>query len=146
MFDNLLQGNLSNMLQQTGLTPQQAAQALPAAQESVTNTLQTEATSGNFANIAGLFAGQADNPLTSILSNNMVQSLMSKVGLSSSVATTAATAFLPQIITTLKQQVLDESGNISQARIMSLLGGGSVGNIVDSVKDKLGGIGNLFGK
>lgn len=104
MFDNLLQGNLSNMLQQTGLTPQQAAQALPAAQESVTNTLQTEATSGNFANIAGLFAGQADNPLTSILSNNMVQSLMSKVGLSSSVATTAATAFLPQIITTLSSK------------------------------------------
>ena len=155
MFDNLLSGltggnggdsNLLGSLQQKfGLSQDQAAQALPVAQESVTETLKAQALSGNIGGISSLLGGnaqeQTSNPIASAISGNMLQNLVSKVGLPESIASKISVDFLPQILGFFQSKAKDENGNVSESGIMSMLGGnlGNIGGALGGLKDKLGG-------
>ncbi len=154
MFENLLSnlggGNggsdlLGSLQQKFGLSSDQAAQALPVAQESVTETLKEQALAGNLGGISSLFGGgeqeQANNPIATAISGNMLQNLVSKVGLPESIASKISVDFLPQILGFFQSKAKDESGNVSETGIMSMLGGnlGNIGGMLGGLKDKLGG-------
>ena len=154
MFDNLLSGItggngggadlLGSLQQKFGLSQEQAAQTLPVAQESVTETLKAQALGGNMSGIMGLFGGETPaegqkNELTSAISGNMLENLVSKVGLPESIASKISVDFLPQVLGFFQGKAKDENGNVSQTGIMSMLSGGNLGDVLGGLKDKLGG-------
>jgi hypothetical protein len=153
MFGNFFQGGGDNpliaQLKNLGLNQEQAAQALPVAEQTVTDTVKQEVSAGNVGGILGLLNGGAEqsaqNPLFAALSGNMVQNLISKVGLPAGLASTVSAGFLPQLLAKFQGQAKDESGNVSEAGLLSSFGLGNVGGLVNGLKDKLGNLGGFFG-
>jgi hypothetical protein len=148
MFENLmgsLGGSnelLNGLKEKFGLSAEQAEKVLPVAQDSVTETLKEQVLSGNLGGVSSLLGTstteQSANPLSSAISNNMLQGLISKVGLPEGIASKISVDFLPQILDFFQSKAKDENGNISESGIMGLFGGG-LGDMLGGLKNKLGG-------
>lgn len=156
MLDQLIQTaqqQLGPQLQQIGVKPEQLGGIFNVAQDTVTDGLKSEATSGGLDSVMNLFNGNGgslqSNSIVSSLSNNFVASLASKLGMDQSMATKISGVVIPFIMEKFSGS---ETGSASSPTdLISQLGfgdiGSSLGNMLggsDKGGDLLGGLGKLF--
>ncbi len=158
MLDNLLDGLKDNFVgaiaDKAGLGMEQAEQAFPIAKESITSGLMEQVTGGNIGNILGMFnsgGSMTSNSLFGNIKQQFMKGIMTKLGVPESIAGLAAGAGLENLLGGLGNSLKGDDGEVSESSLMDKLGlGGGLGDIAkniagDALKDKLGGIGNLFG-
>ena len=168
MLDQLINsmgGDVINSItEKAGISTDQAQAVLPIAQETLQKGLMKEVTGGNIDGILGMFNSGSNlesNGLFGSLKGMFLQNIMTKMGLPESVAGMVAGTGLSSIVGGLAGK-FGGAGNITQDSLLSNLGmgdigglmdagkgllGGDAGGAADAAKDALGGIaGNLFGK
>ena len=158
IIDSVKSQAITAMTGQTPISADQAQQALPLAQESISEGLLGAATSGNIGGISSLLklaGGGAGlnsltaNPLFSSILGGFTGKLTAKLGLGSGVANSVAGAALPLIMSKLGGAATKEGGDsLDLASITKLVGGGAagaaggaLGGIADQAKGLLGGFG-----
>lgn len=158
IIDSVKGQAISAITGQASVTPAQAEQALPLAQDSIKEGLMGAATSGQFGEISSLLklagggaglGALTSNPLFSTILGGFAGKLVSKLGLGSGVANTVAGAALPLIMSKLGGAATKEGGGaLDLGSITKLLGGGAAGSaggalggLADQAKGLLGGFG-----
>lgn len=156
MLDQLIQSaqqQLSPQLEQLGVQPSQLNGIFNVAQDSLTDGLKSQASSGGLDSVFSLFNGQGgnlqSNSIVSSLSNGFVSSLVSKLGIDQSMASKISSVVVPFV---MQKFAGSETGSAaSPTDLADKLGLGdissSLGNLLggkDKGGDLLGGIGNLF--
>ncbi|MFN0032725.1 MAG: hypothetical protein ACKVOR_11250 [Flavobacteriales bacterium] len=117
------------------------------AQHSVTDSLKSQALSGNFGGLLDLFNGKSDtdhsnNPVAGGMMQNVIGSLMDKLGLDEGKAGGIANQIVPQIV---KRFASPDTGNATDADdLMKKIGFDGDNNIMDVVKNFTGGGGNIM--
>jgi len=151
MLDSILNSAKGELLEQLGskfnLNPDQAGKTVDAAKKSVADGLLGEVTSGNISGLVNLFNGKspvAGNPIVSGIVQQLVTSLVQKVGLSQQVAGTVSNFVIPFIVSKIAGS---KQGGFNADELTGMLGGG----VGDKIKSALGGdiggaLGKLFGK
>lgn len=159
MIDQLIQlaqEHLAPQLEKVGVAPEQMSGVFQVAQGSVTDGLKSEALTGDIGSVVNLFNGKGgnlqSNSIVSSISQTFISSLISKVGLDSSIAQKVSGMIIPFI---MEKFAGPDSGSASSpADLMSLLNIGDSGDITSSISNMLGGkdkgddllgkLGNLF--
>lgn len=149
---------IKTLTDKTGISADQAKEALPLATDSLQSGLMEQVISGNIGGILSMFnsksSGLTDNPIFAMVKQKFLGNLMSKMGLPESVAGMVAGTGLSSIIGGLagKMGGGEGSGEVTQDSMMSSLGlgGGGIEDMAknmlkDKLGDKLGGLGKLFG-
>ncbi len=132
---------MSSLTEKAGITSEQAEQVLPIAQDTLQEGLMKEATSGNVEGILGMFNSGAElesNGMFGSLKGMFMQNIMTKMGLPASVAGLVAGTGLSGIIGSMAGK-FGGAGNITQDGLMSGLGMGDAGGLMDAAKGLLGG-------
>lgn len=151
LFDSIKDQVVDSITGETELNQEQAVSMLPLAKESLQNGLLDQVKSGNLEGILGMFNSSGGNLMNNSIFDSIKQQLIGlvteKLGISSTVATMAANVGLSKIIGSISNQAQDGSGAITQEGLLSTLGmGGGIEDIAKNMlKDKLGGLGGLFG-
>jgi hypothetical protein len=155
MIEQLIQAaqqQFAPQLQQLGVKPEQVSGIFSTTGESVTDGLKNHAMGGGIDTIFSLFNGQGNaqsSSLVSSISNGVVESLVSKVGLDPSVASKITGMIVPFVMEKFSGP---ETGSASSpSDLISKLGfgdlSGTLGNLLggnDKGGDLLGGLGKLF--
>jgi len=139
LFESFGADVISNLTEKAGITPDQAKEVLPIAQESIQSGLMEQVTSGNISGILGMFnsgSGMASNPIFGSIKTMFMSSIMSKMGLPSGVAGMVAGSGLENIMGNLTGALKGDDGEVSQEGMMDKLGLG--GGIADMAKGVLG--------
>lgn len=151
MFDEIL-GKLkeavpSEMLDQLGLDDNEKENAIQEVAESVKYRVKKEAGRGNIEKMASLFSENEntdeDNAMASKMEGDMIWQFMNKLGFSKEKAAGLATTILPGLLKSITGGLTEKKSN-DAGGILSMFGDGD--DLMDTIKDKLGGLGNLFGK
>ncbi|MEM6698244.1 MAG: hypothetical protein AAF806_02765 [Bacteroidota bacterium] len=141
---------VSSLTEKAGIDLDQAKAVLPIAQETVQTGLMDEVKSGNISGILGMLNSSGDslqsNSLFGNLKGMLLQNLLSKLGLPESVAGLVAGTGLTSIIGGASN-FLSGDKPVEKNDLMSKLDlGGMAGDMAKGMlKDKLGGLGKLFG-
>ncbi len=140
---------LSQITSQAGVTPEQAKEMLPMAQESLQEGLTSQLTSGNTEGLLGMFNsagsdGLAGNGIFGTIKGLFMQKIMGKMGLPESVAGLAAGAGMGSMISGVSNMLKSDGDNedISTDNIMNVLGGGGAAGMLGNL---LGGAGGALG-
>ena len=166
MLDSImdgLKGQAVDMLKEkTGLDAGQAEQAVPLAKESITEGLTSAISGGNVGGIVDMFksatggggeGGLVQNMVYKGIAGSFISKLTSSLGIGEGMAGTVSSMALPFIMSKLGGKAADDSGEVSQSGIMSMVGL-DAGSLTDGLKDKAadalkgklpGGIGGMFG-
>ncbi|OAV44434.1 hypothetical protein A3850_007980 [Lewinella sp. 4G2] len=152
---------VSTISEKTGLDLGQAEQAIPLAQESVTEGLTSAVSGGNVDGILGMLTSAVGGGGEGLLSNNVykgiagsfVSKLTSSLGLDSGIASTISSLALPMIMNKLggATQAEGDSDGIDAGSLMSTLGLdagsllGNAGKLLGGGGDSGGGIGGMLG-
>lgn len=139
LFESFGADVISNLTEKAGITPDQAKEVLPIAQESIQSGLMEQVTSGNISGILGMFnsgSGMASNPIFGSIKTMFMSSIMSKMGLPSGVAGMVAGSGLENIMGNLTGALKGDDEEVSQEGMMDKLGLG--GGIADMAKGVLG--------
>lgn len=164
MLDSLLDGIkgqvVDTLKEKTGLDAGQAEQAVPLAKDSIMEGLTGAVSGGDLSGVMSMFSGgggeggggMMENMVYQGIATNFIGKLTSKLGIPASMASTVSGFALPMIMDKIKGGASNDSGEVDQAGLMSMLGGGG-GGLVDGLKgqaanmlkDKLGGLGGLAG-
>ena len=158
-----LKGQVAGAIaEKTGLDMGQAEQAVPLAKDSITEGLTSAMTGGNVRGIMGMFSsmtggggggGLVQNMVFKGIAGNFIGKLTSKLGIGEGMAGTISSMALPMILSKIKGAASDDSGEVSQSGLMSMMGL-DAGGLTDGLKDKAadalkgklpGGIGGMFG-
>jgi hypothetical protein len=150
MLDSIIKAateQLSGTLQQkAGLNLNDSKKALSFLQGPIVDTVKNQVSSGNISGLTSLFGGKENisgNPIVEGIVKNYTNSLVSKMGLSSSVAGTISNLVVPFITEKIVSNFASKGG-INATDITSMLGGG--GGVLGNITKGLGGLGKLFGK
>ncbi len=137
---------LKQITDHAGVTPEQAKEMLPMAQESIQEGLTSQLTSGNTEGLLGMFnsvgsGGLANNGMFGNIKNLFMQKIMGKMGLPSSVAGIAAGAGMGSMIGSITGMLKSDGDNddISTDNIMSVLGGGGAAGMLGKLAGNAGG-------
>lgn len=152
MFDKIMEAvggdALSQITSQAGVTPEQAKEMLPLAQESLQEGLTSNM--GNTEGLLGMFnsaggSGLMSNGIFGSIKGLFMQKIMTKMGLPSSVAGLAAGAGMGSMIGGISNMLKADGDNdgIDASNIMNLLGGG--GGAAGMLGGLMGGAGALGG-
>ena len=161
IIDQVKSQAIGAITQQTGLSADQAEQAVPVAQESIKDGLMGAAMSGNFGGIqemfqmvggggggaAGGLGAMAKNAVFASILTKFVGGLTSKLGIGDCIADKVGAVALPMILGKLGGQVTSEGGGFDLGGITKLVGGGAaesatgaLGGLADKAKGMLGGM------
>ena len=147
LFENIGGDVISQITEKAGINAEQAQQVLPLAKESFEEKISEEVTGGQLDNILGMFQGN-QNSLFDGIKQQFLGKIMGQLGLPESVAGLVANTGLQSIISQVSGMIGGDGGEIDQSKLLSALGmdSGGLGDIAKNMlKDKLGGLGNLFG-
>lgn len=145
---NLVKDTVSKELTTSDMVPQEKQQqAVETTTHALADGLKDNLNIGNLANIMNLFKGNQpvnNNPIVGNLQNNVISSLIQKVGLPQNTANMIATAIVPIVMKAISGKVQDpnEKGFDVQSLIQAF-GGNNAG---DSKVNILGSIGKMFGR
>jgi len=157
LMDSIGGDVIKTLTEKTGISADQAKDVLPVATETLQSGLLEQVTSGNVGGILSMFNSKGDgltgNPVFKAIQHKFLGGLMAKVGLPESLAGMVSGTGLTSIIGGLAGKMGGgDGGEVTQDSMMSSLGLGSGGvedmakNLAkDVIKDKLGGLGKLFG-
>lgn len=150
LFNSIGGDVISSMTEKTGINLEQAKAVLPIAKDTVQTGLTDEVKAGNISGILGMLnssgAGLQQNSLFGNLKGMLMQNILSKLGLPESVASLVAGTGMTSIVENASQ-FLSGDADVKQSDLTSKLDmGGMVGDMAKGMlKDKLGGIGKMFG-
>lgn len=137
---------LSQITSQAGVTPEQAQEMLPLAQESLQEGLTSEISSGNTEGLLGMFnsaggGGLASNGIFGTVKGLFMQKIMGKMGLPESVAGLAAGAGMGSMIGGISNMLKSDGANddIDSSNIMNVLGGGGAAGMLGGLMGNAGG-------
>lgn len=148
MFDQILKmatSQLSEKLREDGNIPDQemdVEQVATVSGESILGTVSDELSSGNLGAIQEMLSGSnttASNPLVATISSSLVSALVSRAGLSASLAQTVSSVAVPFVMNMFNKNVSNaqESGMDIGGLLTGVLGqaggGGALGGILGSV-------------
>ncbi|MEM9991206.1 MAG: hypothetical protein AAF738_05540 [Bacteroidota bacterium] len=158
IFNSIGENVINTLIEKTGLSLDQAKEVLPIGQETLQSGLMEQVTKGNLGAIIGMLnsggkAGELqENPMFGMLKNMFVQNIMSKMGLSESLASAAGNTGMESMIGSITALV-GGTGNVTEDSLKEGLGldGGIADLAGNMLKGKLGGaagnmLGGLFGK
>ncbi len=150
LFSSIKGEVISSITDKAGINAEQAEQILPIAKEKIEDGFKSEVSSGNISGLMDLFQGNdlAQNGIFNSIKQNLLNGIVSKLGLPESVASIVSSVGLEKIFSLISDNSKDKDGNIDQNQLLSTLGiEGGIGDIAKNMlKGKLGGLGNLFGK
>lgn len=138
----------SGMANNADIPQAKQKKAVETTTEALTDGLKQNFTLDNMGNLMSLFGGKSvskSNPITKSLQGTVSSALVSKVGLSKSIADTVAATVVPMVVNAISGKVndsKDESFSLESligAFTKSDKGGGN-----DTMGNILGGLGKLF--
>ncbi|MDI9340244.1 MAG: hypothetical protein QM534_06690 [Sediminibacterium sp.] len=141
MFDNLL--NLVKehagdaIINNPAIPNEKNDEAINATTNSIMDTLKTQVSSGNLNGIMDLFKGGNVNAsgISSALNSNVVSDLMKKFNIDQSAASGIASNLLPKVMDNFVKKTNDPNDSSFDLQgILSNLGGGGAGGLMDTVK------------
>jgi hypothetical protein len=115
--------------------------AISAATNGIMDTLKTQISAGGLDSITALFGGSnaGTNPLVGQISDNVGGQLMQKFGLDKNAAGSIVQQLLPVVMSKLVSKTNDPNDSaFNMEGILSSIGGGNIGGILDSVKGMFG--------
>lgn len=122
-------------------------QVLDETKETVQSGLMNELTSGNISGLKSLFNGESDiasNPIVGNIVNQLVESLISKVGLSPNLASSIGTFVIPFVMNKISGK--QPAGGFDLSSLTSMLSSEGSG-LGETLKSGLGGaLGGSLGK
>lgn len=127
----------AGILEGLGLASDKQEQALDLAKDNVMAGITDTMKSGGIGDITKAFSGGTSSSLVQSIISNYGSSLISKLGLSDSLAKTISTTLIPMIFSFINKK--DDAPTDSDEGVMSLLGDLAGGG---SITDKIGGIFN----
>lgn len=104
---------------------------------SIVNTFKSQASSGNINGLMDLFKGGsiANNSISGAISQNAVGELTKKFGIDSAKANSIISSLLPVVMNKFVSKTNDPNDSSFDLKgIMSAVGGGNVGGILNTVK------------
>jgi hypothetical protein len=117
---------------------------------SIMEGLKSSVASGDISGLTNLLSGQAaniaSNPIVKDMITNLAGGLITKLGLSDSIATNFANGVVPQVMETIVSKVQGGESGFQISDIMSNLGGGSFQDILGSLTGGKDGIGGALDK
>lgn len=138
MIKDLIGGFLgdegSSLMKNFGLSEDKQGEALDLAKDSVMDGLSNSVSSGNIGDITKAFSGGSSSSLVQSITAQYGSSLISKLGISDSLAKTISTTIIPLIFSFINKK--DDAPTDSDEGVTGLLGD-LVGG---SITDKLGGM------
>tara|TARA_R110001592_G_scaffold131477_1_gene345325 strand:- start:83009 stop:83473 length:465 start_codon:yes stop_codon:yes gene_type:complete len=151
MIDAIFSSVKGELMEEFGskfnLDSSQSVRVAEVSEHSLKDTLSKHLASGNVGDILQLLNGEASinsNPIVSNMVGNLVSSLMSKLGLSSTMATSLSNYVVPFVLDKIAAKKPSNGFDISS--LTELISGGENG-LADSMKSALGdSISNKFGK
>lgn len=154
MFDKIMEAvggdALSQITSQAGVTPEQAKEMMPLAQESLQEGITSQLTSGNTDGLLGMFnsaggGGLMSNGIFGTIKGLFMQKIMTKMGLPSSVAGLAAGAGMGSMIGGISNMLKADGDNddISSTNIMNVLGGGGAAGMLGGLMGGAGALGGI---
>jgi hypothetical protein len=154
MLDQLIQAasqQLSPQLEQAGVPSSQLSGIFSQAQSALTDGIKTEAGNGNFSGLLDLFNGNGgsiqNNSIVQSISQQFVGNIVSKLGLSPSLANTISGMVIPFIMSKFSSTDTGTANDASD--LMSQLGIGRDDMMTGALTGFLGGdskdAGNLLG-
>jgi len=136
---------LSQITSQAGVTPEQAKEMMPMAQESLQEGLTSQITNGNTEGLLGMFnsagGGLESNGIFGTIKGLFMQKIMNNMGLPPSVAGLAAGAGMGSMIGGISNMLKSdgENNDISTDNIMNVLGGGGAAGMLGGLTGSAGG-------
>lgn len=101
---------------------------------SIFDTLKSSVASGSFSDVTSLLFGNntGASPLTELMQNNFVQSLMQKFTLDQNGATNIASSLIPSVLNSLSQKVNDPNdSSFDLQSIISSVSGGNISSLIN---------------
>lgn len=111
--------------------------AISSVANSIMGTLKGQATSGNVSGIMDLFKGGdiSKSAVTNSISQNAIGDLTKKFGIDSNAAGSIVSSLLPVVMNKFVSKTNDpKDASFDMNGIMSAVGGGNVGGILNTVK------------
>ncbi|MEM9886123.1 MAG: hypothetical protein AAF849_09540 [Bacteroidota bacterium] len=146
LFNSIGGSVIGSLTEKTGLNLDQAKSVLPIAQDTMKTGLMDEAKAGNIGGILSMFNSKGDslqsNDLFGKLKGMLMQNILSKLGLPESMSAIVAGTGMTSIVENASQ-FLSGDEEVKKSDLMSKFDMGSIAG--DMLKDKLGGIGKMFG-
>ncbi len=141
MFDNLL--NLVKehagdaIIKNPAVPNEKNEEAIHATTNSIMDTLKSQVSSGNMNGLMDMFKGGNVNAsgISSSVNANVVTDLMKKLNIDQSAASGIASSLLPKVMESFVKKTNDPNDSSFDLQgIVSNLGGGGAGGIMDSIK------------
>lgn len=151
MLKNLLNSVGGELLGSLGskfnLDTDTAQKSVDLAKDTVTGGFTDALKGGDIGSIMSLFKGGADssNSFVAGLISKYDSGLISKLGLSPNIAKGISSFVIPFIMQKFAGQAKAD-GKANESGIMDMLSDVGGSSIMGGLKDKLGGLGNMFGK
>lgn len=116
-------------------------EAISTATNGIMDTLKSQISGGGLESITSLFSGNnaGTNPLVGQISENVGGQLMQKFGLDANAAGSIVQQLVPVVMSKLVTKTNDPNDNsFNMEGILSSIGGGNMGGILNSVKGLFG--------
>lgn len=134
LINSFLGGEGSSLMNDFGLSADNQEKASDLAKDSVLDGLSSSLSSGNIGDITKAFSGGSSSSLVQSITAQYGSSLISKLGISDSLAKTISTTIIPLIFSFINKK--EDAPTESDEGVTDLLGD-LVGG---SITDKLGGM------
>jgi hypothetical protein len=139
LISKALGGEGAKLLEGMDLSSDMKDKALDLAKDSISDGLKESVAGGNIGNITSAFSGGSSSSLVQSITSNYGSSLITKLGISESMAKTISTTLIPMVFNYINKN--DDAPTDSDEGVKGMLGDLVGGNIKDSIggmlKDKL---------
>ncbi len=109
-------------------------EAISMASSSIFETLQKSLANGNLSDVTNVISGNnaATSPLSGLMQNSFINSLMEKFNLDQNGAANIASGLIPSVLNSLSQKVNDPNDSIFDLQsIISSVSGGNIGSLIN---------------
>lgn len=135
MIKDLISSALSSegagILEGLGLPSDKKDQALDLAKDNIMSGITDSVKSGGIGNITKAFSGGSSSSLVQSIISNYGSSLISKLGLSDSLAKTISTSLIPMVFSFINKK--EDAPTDNDEGVKSLLGNLAGGSVIDKI-------------
>lgn len=138
MLENLLQLVKSHagdaVINNPAIPNEYNNEAISMASSSIFDTLQKTVANGNLSDVTNLISGNnaANSPLSGLMQNSFINSLMQKFNLDQSGAANIASGLIPSVLNSLSQKVNDPNDSSFDLQgIISSVSGGNISSLIN---------------
>jgi hypothetical protein len=142
---NSMGGGLSGVLKEANLGEDSVGDLVETTVDSITETTTEEVASGNSSGIMDLFSGKSDasssNSIVSKVVSKLTSAVAGKFGIDPKMAANIAQKVVPMAIKAISSK-FNADDSQDESGLLSMLGGGDSGNMLDKGKNLMKGLFN----